>query len=71
MEPSESDLISHNSLPWSLTNVEAASNRQQIIVDLSNRVDAVQSRGGEHFLAEDVERLGDAGLSAEPRYPLI
>ena len=71
MEPSESDLTSLNSPPWFLTNVEAASNRQQIIVDLSNRVDAAPSHGGEHFLAGDVERLGDAGLSAEPRYPLI
>jgi hypothetical protein len=37
-------------------------NRRNVIVDLSNRVDAAQSHGGEHFLAEDVERLGDAGL---------
>ena len=37
-------------------------NRQQIIVDLGNRVDAAQSHGGEHFLGEDVDRLGDAGL---------
>jgi hypothetical protein len=39
-----------------------ASHRQQIIVDLGDGVDAAQSHGGEHFLAEDVERLGDAGL---------
>jgi hypothetical protein len=57
MEPSESDLISLNSPPWFLTKVEAASNRQHVIVDLSNRVDAAQSHGGEHFLVEDVSAL--------------
>ena len=44
------DLISLNSPPWFMTKVEAASNRQQIIVDLSNRVDAAQAHGGEHSL---------------------
>ena len=32
MEPSEFDLISLNSPPWFLTKVEAASNRQHVIV---------------------------------------
>ena len=57
MEPSEPDLTSLNSPPWFLTKVEAASNRQQIIVDLSNRVDAACAH---HVLAK-----------TEPRHPLI
>ena len=32
MEPSEPDLTSLNSPPWFLTKVEAASNRQHVIV---------------------------------------
>ena len=38
-----------NSPPWFLNKVEAASNRQHVIVDLGNRVDAAQPHGGEHF----------------------
>ena len=41
-----------------------ASNRQHLVVDLGDGVDATQPHGGGELLAQNVERLGDAGLAA-------
>ncbi len=42
---------------------------QHVLVDLGNRVDAAQAHGDAEFVAQDVQRLGDAGaaVSTEAR----
>src|SRR4051794_216441 len=38
--------------------------RQHALVDLGDGVDAAQPHGDAEFVADDVDRLGDAGLAA-------
>src|SRR5205807_5320565 len=47
-----------------LAGTTAISNRQHVVVDLGNGVDAAQPHGGEELVANDVDCLGDAGFAA-------
>src|SRR5260370_15497968 len=40
------------------------SNREHVVVDLGDGVDAAQPHGGEELVADDVDGLGDAGCAA-------